>query len=313
MNILVTGAAGFIGYHTMLKFVKENYNVTGIDNFNSYYSPELKRKRIENLPANSVYCLDVNNINSEKFDHIDVVVHLAAQAGVRYSLTHPEIYIKDNVSGFLAILEFCRQNNVRKLIYASSSSVYGNRCVPTKETDPTSNPISLYATTKKTNELMAYNYSHLYNLQTIGLRFFTCYGPWGRPDMAMWLFADAMLQNKKINVNNYGLMSRDWTYVQDTVEAIYYFATSTTLPPFATIYNVGSGKSVSLMRMIEKLAQHLETTAKINFMPMQPGDVKQSLADISLIKKIIPYEPKVCIDAGIKAFADWFKKEGRFF
>jgi UDP-glucuronate 4-epimerase len=334
MKILVTGAAGFIGFHLVTTLLKEGHLVIGIDNINDYYDPKLKYARLSETGIVKQNVLDNSSVQSEIYpnyrflrmdlsqkedlmhlfskERFDVVVNLAAQAGVRYSIENPDVYIKSNVQGFLNILEACRNYPVKHLVYASSSSVYGsNKKVPFSVEDSVDHPVSLYAATKKSNELMAYTYSHLFNIPTTGLRFFTVYGPWGRPDMAPSLFADAILHNRPINVFNNGEMERDFTYVDDIVQGIIGICEKppkikNNNPPYV-LHNVGNNKPIKLMDFIASLEKHFNIQATKNYMPMQAGDVKKTFADISSLQKEINYQPQTILDDGVKAFADWYK------
>lgn len=336
MKILVTGAAGFIGYHLCKKLAENSHSVIGIDNINDYYSTQLKIDRLNELGfiSNEVISNDfkakstkyndlffkkiaLENENaldelfkSEKFE---VVVNLAAQAGVRYSLENPKAYIQSNIVGFSNILECCRHHNIKHLIYASSSSVYGNnKEIPFKTTDRVDTPISLYAATKKSNELMAHTYSHLYNLPTTGLRFFTVYGPWGRPDMAMFLFVDAILNGREIKVFNHGKMERDFTFVDDIVEGIFKIvenknnARNLSVNPYK-VYNIGNNSSVKLLDFIEAIESELHIKAKKNMMPIQPGDVEKTWADVDALIKDYHYKPNTPINDGVKRFITWYR------
>lgn len=333
MKILVTGSAGFIGFHVVKHLLnEESMNVIGIDNLNDYYSLELKKKRLKHL---SVEFKDSKNLfestdNSNfKFYHadianrkdvedifashsFDVVIHLAAQAGVRYSLENPHSYVDSNVSGFLNIIEGCRhQEDFQHLIYASSSSVYGdNENVPFRTNQQLDEPVSLYAATKKANELMAYTYSHLYGIPASGLRFFTVYGPWGRPDMAYFKFAELMTSGQQIDVYNNGKMYRDFTYVDDIVESIYrliHKAPSASGHVPHQLFNIGYGSPVNLLEFIETLEKHLGIQAEKNFMPMQPGDVPRTWADTQDLQELIQYKPKVSLNEGIREFVKWYR------
>ncbi len=333
-NILVTGAAGFIGYSLVERFLKEKeINIIGIDNINSYYNPLLKQRRIELLNHKDqnkqwkffkVHLKDKTKVNEifEKYNP-QLVVNLAAQAGVRYSLENPDTYIESNLVGFLNILEGCRNYNVEHLIYASSSSVYGgNKTMPFREENSVDHPLSLYAATKKSNEMMAHSYSHLFQIPSTGLRFFTVYGPFGRPDMAPMIFADSILNRKPISVFNNGDMSRDFTFITDIVEAIYKCCLkkptankdfyldgpepSTSFAPHR-IFNVGSNSPINLMSFIEKLEHELGVNAIKKMRPMQPGDVKSTFADITKLNKWINYQPNTSFNKGIHLFANWYK------
>ena len=331
-TILVTGSAGFIGYHLCLKLVKSRFKVIGIDNINDYYDINLKYSRLNNLgfsKKNSQkfnYLFksnkygndlmfsrtdinDTDNLNKlfKKFK-FDIVCNLAAQAGVRYSLKNPNAYLKSNISGFFNILEFCKIFKIKKIVYASSSSVYGNSMnIPFKEIDNVDNPISFYAATKKANELMAYTYSHLYNIETIGLRFFTVYGPWGRPDMAPMLFSKAILNNNTIDVYNKGDLSRDFTYIDDIIYGIYLIINSNKKSK-NRIYNIGNGKPVNLLKFIEILEKNIGKLSKKNFIEMQPGDVYKTWACTKLINKEYNYSSKINLENGVKKFTEWYVK-----
>lgn len=315
MKILVTGAAGFIGMHLAERLLAEGHAVVGLDNFNDYYSVALKEARHELLEASPGYkgyrcdlcdAKQLNEIfNSGKFD---VVCNLAAQAGVRYSLTNPGVYVKSNLEGFVNILECCRHHRVPRLVYASSSSVYGgNTKLPFSEDDKVDNPVSLYAATKKANELMAHTYTHLYGIQTIGLRFFTVYGPWGRPDMAMWLFTDAMLAGRPIKVFNHGDMMRDFTYIDDIISGVVACIKSKNLEPYEVL-NIGNNRSERLMHLIELLSKALGIKPKMEMLPMQPGDVPATYADITRINTKLGFEPLTTIETGIPEFTKWYKQ-----
>jgi UDP-glucuronate 4-epimerase len=329
MKILITGAAGFIGFHTVNKFIDEGHEVVGLDNINDYYSPQLKYQRLKEagIEADTIKwyhsVVSTKNANysfvrmnledkqqlftlfqKEKFDF---VINLAAQAGVRYSIENPDVYIQSNTVGFHYILEACRNYPVKHLIHASSSSVYGaNTKIPFSEDDKVDSPVSLYAATKKSNELMAHSYSDLYAIPITCLRFFTVYGPWGRPDMAPMLFAKAVLNNKPINVFNNGDMSRDFTYVGDIVNGIYL--ASMKVESNYNILNIGNGSPVNLMNFIEEIEHAVDKKAVKNFMPMQAGDVKSTWANVDKLKSIYGYEPKVKIQQGIEEFVKWVKE-----
>ena len=333
-KILVTGAAGFIGSEIVKKLLSEGAVVFGIDNLNSYYNPSLKKKRIENIEE-----INQNNLwnfckvdlkNSKKIDQIftefnpTIVINLAAQAGVRYSIDNPMSYVESNIVGFLNILEGCRNTKVEHLIYASSSSVYGgNKITPFKESNSVDHPVSLYAATKKSNEMLAHSYSHLFQMPMTGLRFFTVYGPMGRPDMAPMIFADAMLREQPINVFNHGEMSRDFTYIDDVIDAIYKCCLktpysnvhfyeespepSTSFAPHR-IFNVGSNNPTNLLDFIELLEASLGVRAIKKMKPMQPGDIKETYADINMLKEWINFSPKTSLNEGISKFASWYKE-----
>ena len=328
-NILVTGAAGFIGMQTAARLLDRGDTVVGIDNLNDYYSPQLKQDRLAQLtgrPGFQFHKLSLEDrdgmarlFESNKFDS---VIHLAAQAGVRYSLTNPHAYVDANLVGFMNVLECCRHQKVGHLTYASSSSVYGaNRKTPFSVDDRVDHPVSLYAATKKANELMAHTYSHLYALPTTGLRFFTVYGPWGRPDMAMWLFTQAILSGKPIDVFNHGRMKRDFTFVDDIVEGV--IRTNDTIPtaqPVAAtaddsqtaapyrVYNIGNNQPVELMYLIETLEKALGRVAEKNMLPMQPGDVPSTFADIEALQRDVGFRPCTPIETGVQKFVEWYKR-----
>lgn len=332
-KILVTGAAGFIGYHLCEALLKLGYKVIGLDNINDYYDVKLKYARLHNLgiqknAANEFAVISQSLIHGDSMQfmrlnledrdslpklfntfNFDIVCNLAAQAGVRYSIENPETYIDSNVTGFLNILECCRHHKVKRLVYASSSSVYGNsNDIPFAETANVETPISLYAATKKSNELIAYTYSHLYNIETIGLRFFTVYGPWGRPDMALFLFTDAIINNKPITVFNQGKLSRDFTYIDDItfgiVNTIVKNSKNTSL---YKIYNIGNGRPIQLLNFIETLEKILDMTAIKKMLPMQAGDVNLTFADTSALVRDYGYKSKITLEEGIKAFIMWYK------
>ena len=316
MKILITGFSGFIGFHASRELLRRGWEVVGIDNFCDYYNVKLKRDRaalLEGQPGFSARELDIcdlagiQNVFAEESP--DVVLNLAAQPGVRYSIDHPFVYEKTNLEGFLNVLECCRHAaKVPKLVYASSSSVYGgNRKTPFEESDKVDNPVSLYAATKKANELMAHTYSHLYGMQAIGLRFFTVYGAWYRPDMALSLFADAMLHGRPIKVFNNGDMLRDFTYVDDIVDGIVRVVEAQDLPRY-DIFNIGNHRSEKLLDVINVLADSLGVKPKMEMLPMQPGDVYATYASIEKLNKAVGYEPKTTIREGIPVFAKWYRE-----
>ena len=332
MNVLITGSAGFIGYHLTKSLLSTGISVVGLDNLNNYYDPQLKYDRLKELNisvnGNTGYNEALSSSTSEKFKFIkldlqdrvnlpmlfkkekfDLVINLAAQAGVRYSLENPEAYIDSNIVGFLNVLECCKHNKVKKIIYASSSSVYGqNSKTPFSVEDRVDHPISLYAATKKSNELMAATYSHLYNIQTIGLRFFTVYGPWGRPDMAMFLFTDAISKNEYIKVFNNGNLERDFTYIDDIIEGIMLIVKSRTEPRnLYSLYNIGNSKPVKLLDFINEIENQLGITAKKEMLPMQAGDVNQTWADVDSLKRDFHYKPKTSVKTGVREFIKWYK------
>ncbi len=330
MKILVTGAAGFIGYHLCKRLLSEGHAVVGLDNINDYYDPQLKFDRLKELGVVKEQAEKWNTLSTsiveDNFSFIrlnlqdraalpklfssnsfDQVCNLAAQAGVRYSIENPEVYVDTNIVGFLNILECCRDYKVSKLVYASSSSVYGNsKEVPFTEKQSVDEPISMYAATKKSNELMAHTYSHLFNIETVGLRFFTVYGPWGRPDMAMFLFTDAILHNKPIKVFNEGNLSRDFTYISDIIDGVMTVISSDSQSK-NSIYNIGNSKPVKLLDFISALESELGLTATKQMMAMQDGDVHRTWADVSSLQKDFGYEPSVSVAEGIAAFVTWYK------
>jgi len=312
-RILVTGSAGFIGFHLCKRILDsyEDLEVLGIDNMNSYYNPMLKERRnniLENYGNYTFLKLDFsqysNLVENLKDRDIDLIVHLGAQPGVRYSLKNPWVYERSNLLGTMNIFEFARQFNIEKVVYASSSSVYGgNKKVPFSEDDRTDNPISLYAATKKSNELMAYTYHHLYDIEMVGLRFFTVYGEWGRPDMAYFKFARSILLGRPINVYNYGNMERDFTYISDVVDGVI---SSIERSFNYEIFNLGNSKPVNLMYFIELLERYLGRTAKKNLLPMQEGEVPVTYADLRKSRTLLGYNPKVPIEEGLRRFCNWF-------
>ena len=310
-KILVTGCSGFIGMHICEKLLQDGFLVFGIDNMNDYYNPALKEDRLEKLLIYDNFSFEKIDIsNYQKISKVfksfspDKVVNLAAQAGVRYSLENPQEYVKSNIKGFLNILEASRYNDVKGLIYASSSSVYGgNSKIPFEEGDRVDQPISIYAATKKSNELMAYTYSHLYNLKTTGLRFFTVYGPWGRPDMAMYIFADKISNEEAIQVFNKGEMMRDFTFIDDIVSGLIAAIEKNYN---CEIFNLGNNKCEELMKMIKLIENGVGKKAKLNLTNIQPGDVKATFASIRRSKNMLGYDPKVTIEKGIPKFLKWY-------
>jgi len=330
MKILVTGSAGFIGSALTIRLLERGDTIVGIDNHNNYYSPDLKEARLSRHINNSRYSHIRGDIEDRDFidkifkeNSFDVVVNLAAQAGVRYSIENPFAYIDTNLVGFCNILEGCRDTSVKHLVYASSSSVYGlNTKQPFSTHEPVNHPISLYAATKKANELMAHTYSHLYQLPTTGLRFFTVYGPYDRPDMALQKFTKGIISGETIKVFNYGKHRRDFTYIDDIIEGILKVIDNTPSgnidwnsecpdPSFSTapykIYNIGRNKPEELEKYIESLEKNLEIKAKKELLPLQPGDVPDTYADVNDLVNELEYEPKVSIEEGIKDFFRWFK------
>jgi len=330
-KILVTGAVGFIGFHLSSHLCNQGYEVVGIDNMNDYYEVTLKQGRLDLLLEIDGFrfikmdLTETNSINDlfnkEQFDY---VIHLAAQAGVRYSIENPNAYIESNIVGFMNILEACRHNPVKHLLYASSSSVYGgNKKIPFSTEDSVDHPVSLYAATKKSNELMAHAYSHLYHIPTTGLRFFTVYGPWGRPDMAYFLFAKAIVNKEPIKVFNQGKMERDFTYVDDIVEGISKLLEkppvensqwtdqegkmSESSAPYK-IYNIGNNQPVKLDHFIRVIEDTLGVEAEKQYMEMQPGDVPKTYADVNDLEEAIGFKPQTSIEEGIKSFIDWYKE-----
>lgn len=318
MKVLVTGAAGFIGYHLAQRLLAEGIQVYGIDNLNDYYDVTLKKARLTQLythPNFQFQYLDLGDrlgiaqlFQDEPFD---CVVHLAAQAGVRYSLENPFAYIDGNLAGFAHILEGCRHSQIGHLVYASSSSVYGaNTKIPFSTEDSVDHPISLYAATKKANELMAHSYSHLFNLPTTGLRFFTVYGPWGRPDMAYFKFVKAIASDQPIDVYNFGKMQRDFTYIDDIVEGIVRVMAQ---PPQASgaapykVYNIGNHTPVALLTFIETIEQIMGKFAHKNLLPMQPGDVPTTFADVDSLTKATGFQPSTPLHVGLEQFIQWYK------
>lgn len=331
MKILLTGAAGFIGYHLALRLHQlPGVELVGVDSLNDYYEPDLKRSRLASLQQQCLpkqfrfHQFDLQDSNrlqtlfqEEGFDY---VIHLAAQAGVRYSLEQPQSYIDSNMTGFLNMLEACRKHPVKHLIFASSSSVYGlNRSIPFKETDPVGHPVSLYAATKRSNELMAHSYSHLFGVPVTGLRFFTVYGPYGRPDMAYFSFTQKILRGEPIQVYNYGNMRRDFTYIDDVTEALARLLDHPPVPltqadqlplsrstaPFA-LYNIGNHQPVELLEFIRLLEQALGKKALIELQPMQPGDVETTFAEVSSLAELLDFHPQTPLAEGLRHFANWY-------
>ena len=311
MKVLVTGVAGFIGMHCAERLLARGDEVVGVDSLSAYYSVELKRARLERLrhPRFSFHHQDI--VDAAALERVfasarpDAVLHLAAQAGVRYSLENPGSYVQSNLVGFANILEACRAHRPRHLVFASSSSVYGtNPKLPWSESDNVDHPISLYAATKKANELSAHAYSHLFGLHTTGLRFFTVYGPWGRPDMSAFLFARAILEGKPIQVFNHGDMQRDFTYIDDIVEGTLRVLDK---PAHYAIYNIGNHSPVPLLDYIAILERALGKKAKLEMQPMQPGDVRATYADTTALQRAVGFAPATPLEAGLQRFADWFR------
>ncbi|WP_432709909.1 NAD-dependent epimerase [Pedobacter sp.] len=344
MKVLVTGTAGFIGYHLAKCLLERGDEVVGIDNINDYYDVNLKYGRLAETGINEADVEYGKTVRSAKYSnyqfvrldltdydkmknifkicHFDAVCNLAAQAGVRYSITHPRAYIDSNIVGFLNVLECCRTHRIKHLVYASSSSVYGlNKSMPFSSCHQANHPVSLYAATKKSNELMAHTYSHLFNLPTTGLRFFTVYGPWGRPDMAPFLFTKAILEHKHIDVFNNGAMKRDFTYIDDIVDGIVRVIDdpakvdtlwdgldpdpSTSNVPYR-VFNLGRGESVDLLKFIAEIEKNLGELAVKNYMPMQNGDVEETWADISSMREMLAYNPKTSVADGVRDFVSWY-------
>jgi len=346
MKILVTGAAGFIGFHVVKKLLDRGDEVVGLDNLNDYYDPRLKYARLEQCGIRASLAgkgilqsseqsghyqfiklhleqkEDLNRLFAG--EHFDVVCNLAAQAGVRHSLTHPDVYVQSNITGFLNILEACRYYPVKHLVYASSSSVYGlNSRMPFSVHQPVDHPVSLYAASKKANEMMAHTYSHLFNIPSTGLRFFTVYGPWGRPDMALFLFTEAILNSRPIELFNEGNMERDFTYIDDIVEGVVRVIDrppsgnkdwpsdhpdpATSIAPYR-IYNIGNSQPVKLMDFLNALEKELGKKADIRLAPMQPGDVARTWADVSDLEKDTGYKPSTPVSVGVQRFVEWYRQ-----
>ena len=331
MKILVTGAAGFIGFHLCKRLLVLGHQVAGLDNINGYYDINLKMARLNELGVSDVYehKVSVSKTNGDNFHFIklsledqvhlpllfqkykfDAVCNLAAQAGVRYSIEDPMVYVESNIVGFMNLLECMRHNNVNKLVYASSSSVYGNSLqIPFNVKQKVDEPISLYAATKKTNELMAHTYSHLFSIQTIGLRFFTVYGPWGRPDMAMFLFTDAILNNKPIKVFNSGNLSRDFTYIDDIIDGVVAtLLNDNSKKELYSLYNIGNSKPVKLLDFICEIEKQVGLVAIKEMLPMQPGDVEMTFANVDGLKEDYNYSPDTDISKGVSNFIKWYIK-----
>lgn len=330
MRVMVTGAAGFIGSTLSKKLLEKNYEVTGVDNLNDYYDVNLKKSRLKNLEEYKAFKYEYLDISSREDmkklfseNSFDYVINLAAQAGVRYSIEHPESYVDTNLVGFGNILEGCRHSNVKHLVYASSSSVYGlNENMPFSVHDNVDHPISLYAASKKANELMAHTYSYLYDLPTTGLRFFTVYGPWGRPDMALFLFTKAILEGKPIKVFNNGEMKRDFTYIDDIVEGVFRVMENIPEPdpkwsgknpdpstgrvPYK-IFNIGNNNTIGLMEFIEAIEDELGMKAIKEFLPLQPGDVPATWADVEDLTITTGFKPNTPVKEGVKNFISWYR------
>ena len=330
-KVLVTGAAGFIGFHLTKQLLDLGFEVIGLDNLNDYYDVNLKLARLKELGIDQAVISYNEKLKSAKFSkfqfiklnledreqlpklfkehNFKIVCNLAAQAGVRYSLENPEAYIDSNVVGFLNILECCRNYNIGHLVYATSSSVYGqNKKIPFSVKDNVDHPISLYAATKKSNELMAHTYSHLFNFKTTGLRFFTVYGPWGRPDMAMFLFTNAIINAKPIKVFNNGNLERDFTFIDDIIDGILKIVTSKKEQKSNYIlYNIGNSKPVKLLDFIDEIESELDIKAEKEMLPMQAGDVERTWADVSDLKRDFGYKPRTSIKEGVRKYIDWYK------
>ena len=331
MKVLVTGAAGFIGSYTSLRLLADGHEVVGLDNLNDYYDPQLKLDRLARLEGKSGFSFVRLNLEDRDAmatlfakEQFDGVINLAAQAGVRYSLENPHSYVHSNIVGFVNVLEGCRHNKVKHLVYASSSSVYGlNTQMPFSVEHSVDHPVSLYAATKKANELMAHTYSHLFGLPTTGLRFFTVYGPWGRPDMALFLFTKAIIDGEAINVFNYGEMQRDFTYIDDIVEGVVrslykvpepnvswtpeHASPAHSSAPYR-VFNIGNNQPVKLGYFIEQIEKSLGLKAKKNLMPIQPGDVPATFADIDALVDEVGYKPATPIELGVNQFVDWYRE-----
>ncbi len=329
-NILITGAAGFIGFHLATRLLADGFHIFGVDNLNDYYDVNIKKDRLKRLGQNSRFAFfqtdlsDLAGLTNIFASHeIDVVVNLAAQAGVRYSLINPHAYVESNLVGFVNVLECCRHHHVKHLVFASSSSVYGaNTNMPFSVHDNVDHPVSLYAATKKSNELMAHTYSHLYNLPCTGLRFFTVYGPWGRPDMALFLFTKAILEKKPIQVFNHGKMRRDFTYIDDIVEGVVRVINAvpepnpnwsgdapdpgTSYKPYR-IFNIGNNNPVELTQFIEAIENALGKKAEKDFMDIQPGDVAETYANIDDLYNAVGFKPETSIEEGIGKFVEWYR------
>jgi UDP-glucuronate 4-epimerase len=329
-SVLLTGSAGFIGFHVARRLLSEGHRVTGIDNLNDYYDVGLKKARLEQLTAHANFSFVKADIADRgrmaglfESDHYDQVLNLAAQVGPRYSLINPHAYAETNVLGFVNILEGCRKSGVKHLVFASSSSVYGaNSKIPFSTRDRADHPISLYAATKRANELMAYTYAHLFGIPCTGLRFFTVYGPWGRPDMAPFLFTKAILEDRAIDVFNFGQMRRDFTYIDDVVECVTRVlgatpeprreedkegeGLATSSPPYR-VYNIGNDSPVDLMRFIQLIEEATGKKAKLNLLPLQPGDVAATWADVDDLARDLNFRPRTSIEAGIRRFVAWYR------
>ena len=314
MNFLISGSAGFIGFHLSEFLLKKKHTVYGVDDLNSYYDVKLKKSRLDKLKKYKNFVFfkrkieDIKIVKFFKKKKIDIIINLAAQAGVRHSLENPYVYINSNILGQVNMLELAKELKIKKYIYASSSSVYGgNKSLPFSVKDRVDNPISLYAASKKSTELIAEYYSHLYKISSIGLRFFTVYGPWGRPDMATFIFTKNILNGKPINIFNYGKMKRDFTYVDDIISGIYG-AINFKMKKLHKVYNLGNSKPESLLEFIKTIEKNLNKKAKKNYLSLQPGDVPATFADISESTRDLKFLPKTEINDGIPRFIEWFKK-----
>ncbi len=330
MKVLITGVAGFIGYHLAQRFLKEGFSVVGLDNLNDYYSVQLKKDRLAQIKSDNFKFYQIDLADDQaltelfKTEKPDYVINMAAQAGVRYSLINPKAYVDSNIVGFVNLLECCRHFQVKHLIFASSSSVYGlNTKMPFSIHHNVDHPISLYAASKKANELMAHTYAYLYNLPCTGLRFFTVYGPWGRPDMALFLFTEAILKDEPIKVFNHGQMERDFTYIDDIVEGVFRLTNHLpkpnphwngdnpdpgTSPAPYKVYNIGNNNPVKLLDFIKAIEKALGKEAKKEFLPLQPGDVPKTYADIDDLVQDVGFSPSTPIEAGIARFIHWYKE-----
>lgn len=318
-RVLITGAAGFIGMHTSIRFLHDGWEVVGLDNFINYYSVDLKRDRVKEITnvaskLGQGFIMFESDLNSDVWNELksyefEAIVHLAAQAGVRYSIENPYAYLESNVFGFQKVLDFVKTTQVNRFLYASSSSVYGKTSVqPFKETEACNNPESYYAATKKMNELMAKSYFQVHKISSIGLRFFTVYGPWGRPDMAPMLFADAAFNNKKIRVFNYGKQSRDFTFIDDIVEGIFRLIKLKTFPSGARVCNIGNGAPIKLLDFIKHIEEATSIELKKELVEAQKGDVAHTYADTTSLKGLIGYQPKTDLYQGVYYFINWYKK-----
>lgn len=317
-RVLITGAAGFIGMHTSIRFLREGWDVIGVDNMNHYYSVDLKRDRLNEIAKvasiqNVTFQMFESDLNSAIWEelksiHFDVIIHLAAQAGVRYSIENPRAYLESNVLGFQSVLEFVSEKGIPRFLYASSSSVYGKHSAqPFSEKEACDSPESYYASTKRANELMAKSYFHTKGLSSIGLRFFTVYGPWGRPDMAPMIFAKAGRLNQTIKVFNYGKQERDFTYIDDIVEGIFLLTTMEEFPNQSLVCNIGNGAPVGLMEFISILEKSIGKEFNKDFVDAQKGDVVSTYADTALLKSMVDYDAKVDLNKGIPLFMDWYR------